>query len=58
MDRLGDPGIGRLREIADIDGEQHVGGAVAPLGRDALDQALLGEDHIDLGAGLLGEGLE
>ena len=47
-----------LREIADIDGEQHVGRAVAPLGLDALDQTLLGEDHIDLDAGLVGERLE
>jgi len=58
MDRLSDTGISGLREIADIDGEQHIGRAVAPFGLDALDQALLGEDHIDLDAGLLGEFLE
>ena len=58
MDRLRDAGVGRLGEIADIDGEQDVGWAVAPLGLDALDQPLLGEDHIDLDAGLRGELLE
>ena len=55
LDRLGDAGIGRLREIADIDREQEVGRAVAALGLNALDQALLGIDHIDLDAGLVGE---
>ena len=58
MDHLADACFLRLHQIADIDGEQKIGGAVAPFRRHALDQALLGEDHVDLDAGLLGEFLE
>jgi hypothetical protein len=48
-----------LREVADVDGEHHIGGTVASFGLDALDQALLGEDHVDLDRGLVvGELLE
>ena len=58
MDRLADAGIDGLREVANIDGEQHVRRAVSSFGGHALDQAFLGEDHIDLDAGLRGEVLE
>src|SRR4249920_3539626 len=58
MDHLAYASLLRLHQIADIDGEQEIGGAVAPFRRHALDQALLGEDHIDLDARLLGEFVE
>ncbi len=58
MDRLPDAGILGLHQIADIDGEQHVGRAVPSFRGHALDQTLLGEDHVDLDAGLLGEVFE
>ncbi len=58
MDGLANAGVLGLHQIADIDGEQHVGGAVAAFRGDPLDQAFLGKDHIDLDAGLRGEILE
>src|SRR5262245_35820094 len=58
MDGLDYAGGGRLGEIANIDGEEDVGRAVASFRLDALDQALFGEDDIDLDAGLLREPIE
>src|SRR5215211_8696507 len=56
--RLRDVEIERLLQAADVDGDQHVGWAVLALGLDALGEALLGEDGVDLDAGRLGELVE
>ena len=56
--RLRDVEIERLLQAADVDGDQHVGWAVLALGLDALGEALLREDGVDLDAGRLGELVE
>jgi hypothetical protein len=55
---LGQPGILGLRETAGIDGEQHVGRAVATFGGQTLVEAVGGVDHVGLDAGLDRERLE
>jgi hypothetical protein len=58
LDRLGDAGLGRGVDLADIDEQHHIGGAVGAFGLDTLLQTILEEDGIDLDAGVLGEGFE
>ena len=58
LDRLGDAVLHRVFEAADVDGQQHVGGAVGALGLDALLEAGARRDDVDLDAGVLGEGVE
>ena len=58
LDRLRDAGIDRFLQPRDVDGEQQVGGRVRAFGLDALLQPRACRDHVDLDAGVLGEGLE
>ena len=58
LDRLGDAGLHGVVEAAEIDRQQHVGGAVGALGLHPLLEAGTGRDHVDLDAGVLGEGVE
>ncbi len=50
FERAGDA-VSGLNQLAQIGGEEEVGGAVAPFQRDALDQAAFGEEHIDADSG-------
>src|SRR4051812_32887542 len=47
-DRLSDAEIDRFLKAADIDGDQYIRRAVRALGLDALGEALLGEQGVDL----------
>ena len=58
LDRLGDTGLHRVLEPADIDREQHVGWTVGALGLDALFKTGGGRHHIHLDAGVLREGIQ
>ena len=58
LDRLGDAGLHGLVDAADIDRQQHVGGAVGAFRLHALLEARTRRDHVDLDAGVLGEGVE
>ena len=58
LDRLRDAGLHRVFEAADVDRQQHVGGAVGTFGLDALLEAGACRDDVDLDAGVLGEGFE
>ena len=58
LDRLRDAGIDRVLQPRHVDGQQHVGRRVRAFGLDALLEAGARRDHVDLDAGVLGEGLE
>jgi hypothetical protein len=58
FDRLRDAGSHGVLDAPDIDGEQHIRGAVGALGLDALFEARACGDDVDLDAGVPGEGVE
>ena len=58
LDRLRDAGVDRVLQPRDVDGEQHVGRRVRAFGLDALLEPGACRDHVDLDAGVLGEGFE
>ena len=58
LDRLGDAGLHGLVDAADVDRQQHVGGAVGAFRLHALLEARTRRDDVDLDAGVLGEGVE
>src|SRR5437870_11466929 len=58
FDRLGDAGSHGVLDSPDIDGEQHIRGAVGALGLDALFEAGACGDDVDLDAGVPAEGVE
>ncbi|MNL49893.1 hypothetical protein D3C87_1728630 [compost metagenome] len=45
-------------EAADVDSQDHVRRRVGAFGLDALDEALVEEEHVRRDAGFLGEGIE
>ena len=58
LDRLGDAGLHGVVEAAEIDRQQHVGGAVGAFRLHALLEPRTRRDDVDLDAGVLGEGVE
>ena len=58
LDGLGDAGPHCVLDPPDIDGEQHIRGAVGTLGLDALFEARACRDDIDLDAGVPAKGVE
>ena len=58
FDGLREPCVLGLGQAACVDRQQHIGGAVGALGRQALVEARGGIDHVGLDAGLGGERLE
>ncbi|MCY1303884.1 hypothetical protein D9M70_536120 [compost metagenome] len=57
-DRLGDACVLGFGQAADVDRQDHVGRRVGAFGLDALDEALVEEEHVGGDAGFLGEGVE
>ena len=57
-DRLRDAHVLGGDEVADIDGEDDIDRREFALGRDALEQAIAGVEHVGLDAGLGGELVE
>ena len=58
FNRLGDAGLHGLVDAADVDRQEHVGGAVGAFRLHALLEARTRRDDVDLDAGVLGEGVE
>ena len=58
FNRLGDAGLHGLVDAADVDRQEHVGGAVGAFRLHALLEARARRDDVDLDAGVLGEGVE
>ena len=55
FDRVEEPRIDEPVEPSDVHGEHRVRRVVLARGLDLVDHALLGEDHVDVDPGLLGE---